>query len=190
MIHFDEATHTYTVEGRRLPSVTEILAPIRTDFSAVDPAVLEVARTRGVAIDRMIELHESGALDYSSVTPEMAAYLEVWEKIKTDTGLKVMEVQERVANPHYGYAGTLDLRVHMFGKVSIVDVKCTASGVPGVGPQTAAYAKGDHGIPRFALYLRPNASGKIVGRLDPLTDRNDWNVFLACLTIHRFKTKR
>ena len=55
-----------------------------------------------------------------------------------------------------------------------------------VGPQTAAYlqAKGDPSITRRAALLLGD-DGKY--RLREFKNPNDWPVFLACLSIHRFK---
>jgi hypothetical protein len=188
-LQFDEATHTYTFGGKRVPSVTEILRPVAADYSSVAPATLEAARNRGVAVDRMIELHEKGTLDYAGVTPEMAAYLEEWERVKAEARIEVVATQERVFNKVMWYAGTLDIRANVGGKPAIIDVKCTASDVPSVGPQTAAYAQGSDLVARYVLYLRPNDDGLIVPDLQQLKNRNDWNVFASCLVIHRFNNK-
>lgn len=190
MIQFDEASHTYTVNGRRLPSVTEILKPVSADFGMVDPGVLDNARNRGVAVDKMIELHERDQLDHGALSDEMLGYLAAWEQFKTDTGFVVLDVQHRVADARLGYAGTADvIGVNRNGVGSVIDIKCTAADVPSVGPQTAAYAKAEGVVGRYVLYLRPNSSGVIVPNLKPLTSAQDWNVFLACLTVHRFKNQ-
>ncbi len=189
MIHFDEASHIYTVNGRRLPSVTEILKPVSADFGMVDPAVLENARNRGVAVDRMIELHEKNQLDHAALSDEMLGYLAAWEQFKADTGFKPISMQYRVVDTRLGYAGTADALMEDGRIRVVVDVKCTAADVPSVGPQTAAYAKAGGALGRYALYLRPNSSGVIVPNLKPLTSTQDWNVFLACLTVHRFKNQ-
>ena len=56
-IIFDEATHTYLVDGEEVPSVTTILQPLSMrSYSAVNPSVLEYARNRGKAIHEAVEM--------------------------------------------------------------------------------------------------------------------------------------
>ena len=55
-IEFDEEKHIYTVDGVRMPSVTEILAPItaKTD-GEISKEVLRMAADRGTIVHKACE---------------------------------------------------------------------------------------------------------------------------------------
>ena len=56
MLTFDEATHTYTLDGIRLPSVTEVTRFCAYDYRSDRPWLAEAAARRGTAV------HEACAL--------------------------------------------------------------------------------------------------------------------------------
>ena len=70
MLTFDEATHTYTLDGVRFPSVTEVTRFCAYDYKSERPWLAEAAARRGTAV------HEACALiDYGEEpeeTPEIA----------------------------------------------------------------------------------------------------------------------
>ena len=43
---FDEEKHLYYVDGKVVPSVTEILAPLHRSYGNLNPSVLDYARRR------------------------------------------------------------------------------------------------------------------------------------------------
>ena len=56
---FNEDNHTYELDGRPLPSVTEILS-ILNDFSDVSPYVLAQAARRGTLVHEYCEMIDYG----------------------------------------------------------------------------------------------------------------------------------
>lgn len=184
---FDEATHTYMVDGRVMPSVTQILEVVDRGLWRVPPDVLEAARLLGTAVHKATELYDLDDLDASSVAPQVAPYLAAWVKFRRESGFRPTSIEHRLYNPVYGYCGTLDRVGQLNDKTSLVDVK---SGVawPSHGPQTAAYAaavKEQEGVrvdARYAVYLGADGTYRLVEH----ADRADWPTFLACLTVHRF----
>ena len=67
MIQFHEASHTYTLDGVDLPSVTHICRFLAYDYKSDKPWLAEAAARRGTAV------HEACALiDYGEEPEESA----------------------------------------------------------------------------------------------------------------------
>lgn len=194
MLTFDEPSHTYCWDGNRVPHVTGVLAPL-TDYSMVPPATLELARQKGVAVHKMCEQWAKGELDYGKLPEWMFPVLDWWLQFVNDTGFVFIASERKVFHPMYRYAGTLDFRcllpkTKLQGE-GILDVKRSFMAGGAIGLQTAAYgAADDTQAPRSnrinwraALRLREDAPP----RLQIYEDRNDFNVFLAALTLHNWK---
>lgn len=194
MLTFDETKHEYQWDGEIVPNVTRVLAPL-TDYSMVPPATLDLARQRGVAVHRMVELDANGDLDEVALPEWMRPVLAYWREFVAMTDFKILASERRVYH-QFGFAGTLDLRATMRGRPGqgIVDIKRSFMGGRVIGLQTAAYAAADDwGIKkkadciqwRAALRLREDSPP----RLQHYEDKNDFNVFLAALTMHNWKRK-
>lgn len=187
-IDFQEEGHVYTVDGKVVPSVTQVLEPLY-DWSGIPRRVLEVAAERGKAVHKACELHALGTLDESSLDEEVAAYLNGYKKFLADTGFKPERVEEVIYSAEGGYAGTSDLTGRLRRKNLLVDIK---SGVmsPVTGAQTSAYAKaitdahGDKFAGRYGLYLRPNDYRFVL-----YDDPTDWLVFRSCLNLWRWRQR-
>lgn len=186
---FDEATHTYTVGGVVVPSVTQILAPLN-DLSFIKPEVLQYKRDLGTAVHKATELYDMGELDEESVADVVRPYLDAWIRLRRELPFEILGMEERVFHPAHRYAGTYDRQVLLEGKRCIFDLK-TGAMYPSYGPQTAAYKNavekmtGKRIEGRYAVELRDDGTY----RLHEMTDPEDWQVFLGCLALHRFKTK-
>lgn len=184
MLTFDRETHTYRYAGKVVPSVTTILRPVAADLSMVPADVLERARNLGVAVHKTIELYELDDLDMATLDPSLSQYLADWIDIRAKLGIRRVLSEQPVHSDRWGYAGTPDLQVEFStGKRGVLDLKRTAAIPKAVGPQTAAYAEamGDRSMTRGAIHLTP-AGAKYV----PLNNPLDWQVFSACLVVHRF----
>ena len=186
MIQFDAEKHEYKVNGRRLPSVTEILRPLYGDLRFVQQDVLDYKSELGVAVHKAVELHVLGGLDYGSLVSPVAEYFDQFLAFEAETGFQPLESELRVSSA-LGYAGTLDLAGMLRGKRSVVDLKTTAALSPAVALQTAAYQQGYRetfgfeGTTRFALRLLPDKY-----RLVPFTDASDFAVFLSLFKVHQW----
>jgi hypothetical protein len=136
-LRFDAEAHVYTLSGRRMPSVTQVLAQLE-DWTKVDPVALDLARVRGQHIHRMVELDVHGNLDEDTLAPEYHGYLRQWRKFLAETRFKPLLAECQVFDERYGYAGTFDLAGTLGPRFILVDVKSGL--VPRtVSLQTAAY---------------------------------------------------
>jgi len=184
---FDEVSHTYRLGGARVPSVTQILAPL-SSFEGIPPHVLDAKRDLGQRVHFACQLDDEHDLDESSVEPDVEPYLAGWRRFLRESGAVVVHNEQQVADPVLRFAGTLDnvLEVPTYTGRWLVDKKTCFSLPMAVGPQTAAYMRAfaDPTVTRrAALRLRPDGTY----RFDPLTGADDWSAFMACLCLHRFK---
>lgn len=195
VLQFDQASHTYLLDGVRVPSVTQVLKPLYS-FIGISPAVLAAKAALGTAVHRACELLDNDDLDDES--PEgraalvpLAGYLAGYKKFKAEKKPLVMQNETQLFHPVHRYAGTIDRRLGIEGHVWDVDLKSTVAMSPIVGIQTAAYTEmfKAHGkterARRGALQLFPDSGYK----LHEFTDPSDFSVFLSLLTVQRFKER-
>lgn len=191
MLTFDPIAHAYKWDGQPVPGVTSVLKPL-VNFSMVPADKLELARQKGIATHRMIELHAKGDLDVESLPDWLRPTLSEWERFVEVTGLTVLASEKKVYHPTYRYAGTLDLKVHVASKgVGLIDIKRSLMAGPVTGLQTAAYQEADkcdkEQPATWRAALRLNEKQRF--QLEPFEDKTDFSVFLAMLTTQRFRER-
>lgn len=194
-IRFEESTHTYWLDGVRVPSITQVLKCATYDeFDHVHPDVLAKKAREGQELARMIEDYVKGRFDVMSYDPVLLGDFDAFEIWHRKTGGKVLHSEMVVASKRWQYAGRLDL-VYRFpsGQVAMIDIKRTYRPPPSGGPQTAAQALafsemlGDESLksmPRYLLHIRDEAC-----TLVPQKDDSDLRVFLAALTVTKWRMK-
>lgn len=196
VLAFDEASHSYTLDGRRVPSVTQVLKSLPNEYAMVDRAVMEAAAGLGRAVHKLIELDLADRLNVNSLDDELVDYLLQWQDFRHTSGFEPILSEARVASPRYRYAGTLDLFGRLNGRLVLIDAKRTAAVPRSAGPQTAAYElalRESHPelfeattyVDRFALHLKRDR-----WQLVPFRDVADQRVFLSALTIHNWSAAR
>ena len=179
---FNPENHVYTIDNIYLPSVTTIIKAA----GLIDTTwFTEGATTRGTYVHQATELYDKNDLDEAALDPALVPYLNAYKQFLNDTGFCIDGIEKRIHSATYGYAGTLD-RLGKFPGENINSILDIKSGVPAKwhGAQLAAYAlcyPEPHN--RYGLYLSDNGTYK----LKRFRDRNDMQVFLACLTIYKFK---
>lgn len=186
---FDPIEHAYSVAGKRVPSVTQILSPL-VDYSMVPRDVLERAQKLGTAVHRMTELYDLDDLDMDCLADELVPYLTAWIKFRAESGFVPETIEKRLHHPALRYAGTSDRTGLIRGRRAVIDIKKMLSLPPVVGVQLAAYAElhQKHGTPiedRYGLGLRADGTYRLVS----FTDKGDWPVFLSLLTLRNWKEK-
>ena len=171
---FDEATHTYTLNGKTAPSVTSV---IRTFSPAWDCGAFYLHRGR--AYHRGIELMLRGCLAWHTVDLRIEPRLRAAEKFIREHGLDVRDadVEWRRANETYWFAGTIDL--HCSGV--LVDWKSSSG--PADQVQLGAYSLL---VPKpkcgYAVVLKDDGTYGY-RRYDAAELRDGGRVFLAALTM-------
>lgn len=186
---FDPVEHVYTVAGKRVPSVTQILSPL-VDYSMVPRETLERARQLGQAVHRMSELYDLDDLDMDNLADELRPYLTAWIRFRAETGFVPETIEKRLFHPSLRFAGTPDRSGLIGRRRAVIDIKKMLTLGPVIGLQLAAYRElfEKHGTPvedRYGLGLRADGTYRLV----PYTDKGDWPAFLSLLTIRNWKEK-
>lgn len=183
---FDEATHTYKVNGVVYPGVTEIIGEAGLYGNAAR-WFDDYSRDRGTAVHDAIRLYLKGTLDIDHFNLEcepIKGYLESYMRFEADTGFKPFQVEHAMYNHTYKVAGTADLIGPHQGDGSILDIKTSISIHPAEAIQLAGYELtwGER-MKRYSLHL--GADGKY--RLMPWTDRRDRDIFLAAVAVYNWR---
>ena len=108
---FDETTHTYYLDGVKIPSVSEIISPL-VDYSEVNPITLANACNYGKAVHRTIELWLKGILDEENLSEglkqPLAEFKTFWENLESN----LIFCELRKFDEGLRFAGTVDLLVN------------------------------------------------------------------------------
>ncbi len=190
VFEFDEESHTYTLDGLVIPSVTQLLKPIGTDFSEIPPMVLEAKRELGVAVHAATELDDLDELDDLETDPRVMGYVRAWRRFKADTGAEVLMTEQRLYSSALRFAGTLDgvVRVRS-GEVYLVDRKTSVAMPWSYGVQLAGYqllldeSAFSTRLERKGVRLSADGTYKLV----PYNNPNDEPCFRALLAIYNWK---
>ena len=211
-IIFDPDSHTYTLGGAKLPSVTQILGQFRRVKLGDLRYVVDVFNGRifpaemfddpadyGTAIHEGCRLLLTGqGIDYAALADELVYPLQQFEIFLREYRIEPIAVEQKMYSARYRYAGTPDLACRMLGQKTkwVLDIK-TGSVLGMAGPQTSAYEKmliehnllsGRHN--RRGVLLPPKKGEKRGGwRIKPLTGKHDWKFFEARLKTHYLLTE-
>jgi len=187
---FDEASHTYTLDGRVLPSVSEIIAPLK-NFDGIPASVMRKAQDRGKAVHKAAELHDIGRLgDMGRHKEILLPYLEAWKAFRASQDWEWLDIEQPLANPTLGFAGTRDrmgIRRSMGKKAKgIVDIKATAADCPVTGIQIGGYEllepEEDFEV-RIGVRLLPDGTFRVTNYQQEVV------MFRSCLNVFNFKKK-
>jgi hypothetical protein len=185
-IDFDEEKHIYTLNGYKLPSVTQVMTPMSLMlYSTVPNGTLQEAADRGTRAHEQVSNYVLyGVEEWDDDTePYVRAFLD----FQRDHNPSWLASEYRTYHKAMRYAGTIDLIGYVTPDddtgVDVVDLKCTAQfHSVMLATQIAAYAEAlkSHGTPvrnRYGLQLLK--TGKY--RFERVDD--GYKTFLHCLGI-------
>ena len=125
-LKFDADSHTYTVNGEKLPSVTDICSML-TRYD-INPDVLRQAARRGTMVHEYCELIDYGVeTDGLPVEPELAGYVMAYMHFLRDYKPEWELIEQKMFSMSLGVAGTLDRFGTIDGHPTIVDLKTSPS---------------------------------------------------------------
>jgi hypothetical protein len=191
-LDFDEASHTYRLDGRPVPSVTQVLDPLMV-WDGIPPDVLELARVRGGYVHEACDLLDRGQLDWATLDPALVPYVEGYQNWLADSDVTIVASELRVCHRPLRYAGTLDRLAMLRDALCLVDIKATAVVPLTVGPQTAAYLEatketsGAKVRRRHCLHLNPKHPRGY--KLHALTEPGDFSVFVSALNVYNWRQR-
>jgi hypothetical protein len=122
---FDAEGHIYSLDGRRVRSVTGLLRKVGLiDFSKIPSQILEAARLRGTKVHQAIHYYNERDLDvlaFCREFPGYAGYLQSWIRLAESGRLQTVLCEHRLACRLPRYAGTLDWLGLLDGHAAILD---------------------------------------------------------------------
>ena len=186
-LQFEEEGHRYTVDGRRVWSVTQVLEAAKLiDLSAIPHDVLQRAAERGTRVHKAAALLLRGQLNWSAVSEEDGGYLMGLEKFLRNTGLS--PIAETVETPLYcgqhDYCGTPDVVASFAMRRPARSVRVLVDWKTGMMPavryQLAGYAFPLQVRHRVAVKLNKDGTYRMVW-FPPETLKQDFATFLRAL---------
>lgn len=122
-IEFDELTHTYVVEGRVLPSVTQVMKRLSEDsYAQIPQSIMDVASSRGTKVHKAIDEYLKFGIE--PIEDDVKAYFKGFMNAIRELGIKVLNSEMILTNGVY--CGTVDAIVEYKEKVYLIDWKTTS----------------------------------------------------------------
>lgn len=178
---FDGASHRYKLDGRPVPSVTEVISSLLPGWQA-DPWYLN----RGACLHHGCALHDKSVLDWSSVSPEIAGRVRAWQRFRDEFPAETLMIETPLASRRYLFAGTPDRLFQRDGYLFVCDLKSSLESQ--VDLQLGAYSL----LVEEETRIKPKKAVAVELR-DDETYRCRWldqhqlrraeQVFLACLSV-------
>jgi hypothetical protein len=186
VLTFDEAKHEYRVDGRVVPSVTQILKRVFPDvYSGIPAHILDRKARLGTAVHKTIELELAGRLDYTTIHAEVQPYFESWLQWWESLANKsTLGSERRIHCEAGGYCGAIDWDGEIDGSLWTIDWKITNHRMPTHRLQIAGgYAFGYRPENRAGgLYLKADGSIAELVEYDVKKTLPDW---LSVLRVHK-----
>jgi hypothetical protein len=126
-ITFDEASHAYTVNGKKVPSVTEITSVLTAGkYGEVNAAMLQQAQRRGTEVHELCEAIDCGIdPETLDIAPELVGYVNAYISFLRDYSPEWDYIEKMVWCSDY--AGRADRIGRINGRTAILDIKTTSS---------------------------------------------------------------
>ena len=133
-IEYNDENHEYKVDGKIIPSVTQIIYNIFPVYFTN-----EFSAKRGKKIHYILEIYDKENKDISDVFTEY--YLSGWQKFLSNFKIKFQPnwIEFKLYSQKWGFAGKPDRLVSIEKKPTIIDIKTGVSNCKNYALQTAAY---------------------------------------------------
>jgi CRISPR/Cas system-associated exonuclease Cas4 (RecB family) len=124
ILAYDDASHTYTLDGKPCPGVTTILKASGRVFSGNYKPEHAAA---GTAVHRATEEMDLLGMSHEDY-PEteqgkpFRKYLQAWQSFKEESGAAIIAVERLTWSGEHYYAGTMD-RIILWNGPALVDIK-------------------------------------------------------------------
>lgn len=123
---FDDETHTYTIDGKEVSSVTQLCRPLTVEIAEnAKPWLRDAAAERGTRVhEACADIDFIGNLDDVEIAPDITGYVTAYLNFLRDYRVKSWDAIELpLGCSKLGFAGTID-RVGIINReLSIVDLK-------------------------------------------------------------------
>ena len=125
-LQFCEKTHTYTVNGFVVPSVSEIMKPLSAaHYGGIDTDTLNKAANRGTIVHAAVENYLLFGIE--DISKELRGYFDGFKKWIDEVKPVPIKTECRIYHKTLNYAGTADLPCYIDDVPTLVDFKTTAT---------------------------------------------------------------
>lgn len=125
-LQFCESTHTYTVNGFVVPSVSEIMKPLSAaHYKSIDADTLSKAASRGTKVHAAVENYLLFGIE--DISQELRGYFDGFKKWIDEVKPVPIKTECRIYHKTLNYAGTADLPCYIDDVPTLVDFKTTAT---------------------------------------------------------------
>ena len=192
-IKFNKDTHTYFLDDRKIPSVTQIISSAGlSDFSKVNQDILKRSQSFGSAAHLACQLFDENRLDMKSLDPALEPRLEAWILFKRDFGItEFKEIEKQVYSTKYQYAGCLDRLTMVNNKLTIIEIKTTTTMPKTTKLQLAGYLIAFNEGKKFNEKIKNRIAVRLKGNgsynTESYNDNIDISAFLGALALINWK---
>lgn len=186
---YDAEKHEYRLDGLLIPSVTQVLAPLR-DFSGIPSAVLERKRELGKEVHELTAQYDMGILDPKKVPTKLLGYVRSWARFIEWAGLdgdrKILLIEFFTCSPRWRYGVTPDRLVMYKNTQTVIEIKTTFAISPIDALQTAAQAEAIDASRRFTVRLDEKGG---MPEFKEWKEKTDFGTFTAALSIWNWRQR-
>lgn len=185
---FIDDTHTYTLYGQKIPSVTQLMAHLSAAvYGGINTEVLNKAAARGTEVHQAAENYANFGIE--DISPEHRGYFDSFRMWFDGNKPEVVSTEFKTYHKYLIYGGTVDLLAYINGHLYVIDYKTTSSVEKMLTRvQLEAYKRAliSHGIPveRKAI-LHLTQYGCTFTEYDPEDDRA-WEVFTSLVNVNNY----
>lgn len=128
-IVFDDEKHEYSIDGEKMPSVTDICEPISfKKLDAVSKTIVQKAALRGTAVHELIGNYIfTGEFSDEPIPSELYNYTVAFDNWWFTYKPKALYSELVVGSKELGYCGTCDFVCVIDGKLTLIDFKTTSA---------------------------------------------------------------
>lgn len=182
---FDEVEHVYRVNGIVMPSVTQIMRPLKdTEYHDVPESVMRVAADRGTKVHVAIDDYYTFGIE--DIDPRYDGFFRAFLDWNDAVKPEPLATEQVLYHPHLRYCGTADLVAKIGDEVVLADYKTTATVSDMlVRVQLQAYesALREHGVSVTQKRIIQIRDGMYKEYIYPARDVEAWKVFLALKSV-------
>lgn len=122
MLNFYDKGHIYELDGKIIPSVSEILRFLsREIYDGINNFILDQAAERGAVVHLAAQrMDETGECD---IEPSYAGYIEAYARFLREHDVLWELIEKPLADARKGFAGTIDRRGWIDGEYCTADLK-------------------------------------------------------------------
>lgn len=183
---FDEATHTYYINGVSVPSVTEITRFLQYDTAQnAKPWLRDEAARRGTDIHAMTVWEDYGENPDNEIDVAYSGYIMAYRRFLADFKPEWVGIEKMVGSESLGYAGTIDRYGYIFGVPCVLDIKTGGYHKQAITAQLTGY----HRLLSFECGFIPEKHYGLYLHKDGTPELKEFDadpeLFNACVTINK-----